>query len=83
MVLSSLKMCKFFFYVKPQQVPNMQHYPRMAPGGHYPTQQYPVGQYPAQGPPQPLVQGSFDPGARFGAGATINVPVRPNIHLFF
>ena len=65
--------------MKPQQVPNMQHYPSMAPGGHYPRQQYPVGQYPAQAPPQPLVQGSFDPGARFGAGATVNVPVRPKI----
>lgn len=54
----------------------------MAPGGYYPRQQYPVGQYPAHGPPQPPVQGSFDPGARFGAGATVNIPVRPKIPHF-
>ena len=74
--------CNVFFYTKPQQVTNMQHYPSMAPGGYYPRQQYPVGQYPAQGPPQPLVQGSFDSGARFGAGATVNIPVRPKIPSF-
>ena len=48
-------------------------YPSMAPTG-YPTQQYHVGQYPMQGA-VPVVQGSFDPGARFNAGATVNVPV--------
>ena len=33
-----------------------------------------MGQYPMQGA-MPVVQGSFDPGARFNAGATVNVPV--------
>lgn len=47
----------------------------MAPTGQYPTQPYPVGQYPAAGPPPNVIQGSFDPGARFNAGATVNVPV--------
>lgn len=57
--------------MKPQQV--ARPYPSMAPTG-YPTQQYHVGQYPMQGA-VPVVQGSFDPGARFNAGATVNVPV--------
>lgn len=74
--------CNVFFNMKPQQVPYIQHYPSMAPGGHYPRQQYPVGQYPAQGPPQPAVHGSFDPGARFGTGATVNVPVSAKLPYF-
>ena len=61
--------------MKPQHAPNIQQYPSMAPGGQYLRQQYPVGQYPAQGAPQPVVHGAFDSGARFGAGATVNVPV--------
>lgn len=71
-----------FFLFKPQQAPNVQQYPGMAPGGQYPRQQYPVGQYPAQGAPQPAVHGAFDPGARFGAGATVNIPVSAKLLLF-
>ena len=54
----------------------------MAPGGYYPRQQYPVGQYPAQGIPQPVVHGTFDAGARFGAGATVNIPVSSKLLQF-
>ncbi|XP_058954020.1 DAZ-associated protein 2-like [Pocillopora verrucosa] len=69
----------------PQQAPSgmynpqlqMQQYPGMTAGGHYPRQQYPVGQYPAQGPPQQLVHGAFDPGARFGPGSSVNIPPPP------
>ena len=70
------KKINIFFSMKPQPYPNVQQqYPGMVPGGHYPRQQYPVGQYPAHGVPQQVVHGSFDPGARFGAGATANIPV--------
>lgn len=68
------------FLLKPQHAPNVQQYPGMAPVGQY--QQYPVGQYPAQGTPQPAVHGAFDPGARFGAGATVNIPVSAKLLLF-
>ena len=48
----------------------------MAPVGQYPTQQpYPVGQYPGQVVPPNVVHGSFDSGARFNSGATVNIPV--------
>ena len=66
--------------MKPQL--QMQQYPGMTAGGHYPRHQYPVGQYPAQGPPQQLVHGAFDPGARFGPGSSVNIPVRAKIFSF-
>ncbi|XP_068715576.1 DAZ-associated protein 2-like [Montipora capricornis] len=63
--------------MQPQQVP-IQQYPGMAPVGQYPTQQpYPVGQYPGQVVPPNVVHGSFDSGARFNSGATVNIPPPP------
>lgn len=63
------------YSIPTQQVP--QQYPSMAPSGQYPTQPYPVGQYLAQVPPPNVIQGSFDPGARFNSGATVNIPPPP------
>ena len=67
--------------MKPQL--HMQQYPSMAPGGQYPRQQYPVGQYPAQVPPQQMVHGTFDPGARFGPGSSVNIPVSAKLFRFY
>ena len=65
----------FLFLMQAQQVPPQQ-YPGAAPVGQYPLQQpYPVGQYPGQAVPPNMVHGSFDPGARFNNGASVNVPV--------
>ena len=63
------------FLMQAQQVPPQQ-YAGAAPVGQYPTQQpYPVGQYPGQALPPNMVHGSYDPGARFNAGASVNIPV--------
>lgn len=65
------------FAMQAQQVPPQQ-YPGAAPVGQYPPQQpYPVGQYPGQAVPPNMVHGSFDPGARFNNGASVNVPPPP------
>jgi len=52
----------------------MPHYPTQLPGGGV------QGGYMMQMPPGP-VHGSFDAGARFGAGAGVNVPPPPPGHL--
>merc|ERR1712189_118816 len=53
--------------------PAYSRYPAPPPQGYYPPQQQTVT-YIQQ---QPMQAGAYDPGARFGAGATHNVPPPP------
>lgn len=69
----------------PQPYPQVQQHPGYGQVYSQPYGQPNYGQAPPPYPgvttnptiPQPLVQGQFDSGARFGAGASVNIPPPP------